>query len=92
MFYFTLIRFWHSTAAYAVATLTKNTNSGDGASSNVLSEDLYWPSDLLKPNLVIFLTVSEKERLRRHRTRKDFTNTVEEQTLAADAEFRQRYS
>lgn len=49
-----------------------------------------WPSDLLLPDLVIFLQVSENERLRRHSTRKDFTNTPEEQTLAEDQIFRQK--
>jgi len=77
-------RFWHSTAAYAFANHVK----GGGDPCSFSDDDLTWPSDLFKPNLVIFLDLSEKARLSRHSSRKDFTNTPEEQTLAADAEFR----
>lgn len=55
------------------------------------AEDFLWPDDLLKPDLVIFLQVSEQERMRRHMNRKDFTNTQEEQTLAKNEAFRQWY-
>jgi thymidylate kinase len=56
-----------------------------------LPQDFIWPSDLLKPDLVIFLQVSEQERIRRHTSRKDFTNTEEEQTLAKNEAFRNKY-
>lgn len=77
-------RFWHSTAAYAFANHTKD---GGPAPTEL---DLTWPDDLLQPDLVIFLEVSEQERLRRHGDRAAFTNTDEEKTLAADALFRKR--
>lgn len=54
-------------------------------------DDFLWPDDLLKPDLVIFLQVSEQERIRRHTNRKDFTNTAEEKTLAENESFRKRY-
>jgi len=54
-------------------------------------EDFEWPADLLKPDFVFFLNVSEEERIRRHSHRKDFTNTKEEQTLAEDRLFREKY-
>jgi len=74
-------RYWHSTAAYAVANEIK---AGD--STSVF--DLSWPADLLQPDLVIFLQVSEKERMRRFESRREVTNTKEEQRLAADQDFR----
>ena len=77
-------RFWHSTAAYAVA----NDMKVMGTSFQVNS--LKWPTDLLQPNLVIFLTVSEAERVRRHSTRHQLTNTEEEQALAKDKVFREK--
>jgi len=77
-------RFWHSTAAYAFANHIKS----GGEASSFSDDDLKWPSDLFKPNLVIFLDLSEQARLSRHSNRKEFTNTPEEQALAADAEFR----
>ena len=77
-------RFWHSTAAYAVANDMKIM----GTSFQVNS--LKWPTDLLQPNLVIFLTVSEAERVRRHSTRLELTNTEEEQALAKDEVFREK--
>lgn len=75
-------RFWHSTSAYAVAHQLKSDPESFEKS------DLIWPVDLLQPDLVVFLQVSEKERLRRHSSRKEFTNTKEEQTLAEDGKFR----
>lgn len=77
------IRFWHSTAAYAAAHQVK-------AGESYEELDFIWPSDLLQPDLVIFLKVTEEERLRRHATRVEFTNTKEEQTLAEDKIFREK--
>jgi len=75
-------RFWHSTASYAMAHQIRTTNE------KPKEDDFLWPDDLLKPDLVIFLQVSEQERIRRHTNRKDFTNTVEEKTLAENESFR----
>ncbi|KAG4072655.1 hypothetical protein HA402_004744 [Bradysia odoriphaga] len=75
-------RFWHSTAAYAIGRTTDEEKS-----KNV---NLDWPHDLLKPNLVLFLLVSEEERVRRHATRLLQTNTPEEQSIAKDQSFRER--
>jgi thymidylate kinase len=80
-----LFRYWHSTAAYALAhELTSHTGKGD-----TTMEDYIWPSDLLKPDLVLFLVVSEEVRRYRHAFR-NTTNTKEEQTLANDGIFRQK--
>lgn len=75
-------RFWHSTAAYALGK-TKD----EEIMKNI---NLDWPHDLLKPNLVLFLFVSEAERVRRHGTRLLQTNTPEEQTLTKDKAFRDK--
>ncbi|ODN01933.1 UMP-CMP kinase 2, mitochondrial [Orchesella cincta] len=75
-------RYWHSTSAYAMAHQLRS------EPESFEKSDLIWPADLLQPDLVVFLQVSEKERLRRHSTRKEFTNTKEEQTLAEDSRFR----
>jgi UMP-CMP kinase 2 len=84
LFFFDKKRFWHSTAAYAMAHQIKTLGE------QPKPEDFVWPEDLLKPDLVIFLTVSEQERIRRHSLRQDFTNTAEEQTLAENESFRKR--
>ncbi len=82
MFSILLHRFWHSTAAYAL---------GKSMDEETLKNiNLDWPHDLLKPNLVLFLFVSEEERVRRHATRLLQTNTPEEQTLAKDQTFRDK--
>lgn len=75
-------RFWHSTAAYALGKSNEEEKSKN--------TNLDWPHDLLKPNLVLFLFVSEEERVRRHATRLLQTNTPEEQTLAKDPIFRDK--
>lgn len=82
-------RFWHSTTAYAFANFLKS--DPDAGDLSYANEDLCWPSDLLQPNIVIFLSLSEEERLNRHTNRHNFTNTVEEQTLASDGKFREKY-
>lgn len=48
-----------------------------------------WPGDLLKPDKVFFLHVSEGERLKRLSRRRVDTN--EEMQLKEDVEFRQSY-
>lgn len=75
-------RFWHSTAAYAVGRIEDREKS-----QNI---NLDWPHDLVQPNLVLLLLVSEEERVRRHATRLLQTNTSEEQSLANDQAFRDR--
>lgn len=62
-----LDRYWHSTAAYAIATeVTEGGNILPPPDSPVYS----FPSDLLEPDFVFFLTVTEENRLKRiaHRT------------------------
>ncbi|XP_069690725.1 UMP-CMP kinase 2, mitochondrial-like isoform X2 [Periplaneta americana] len=78
-------RFWHSTAAYAIAEEVKTgclqlPQEGD---------PLYrWPSDLVKPDLVLFLELDESARSSRHRCR-NTTNTEEEQQLLWDNLYRE---
>ncbi|KAM9842881.1 UMP-CMP kinase 2, mitochondrial [Aulostomus maculatus] len=79
-------RFWHSTAAYAIATAV------GGPVCNLPAEgsELYrWPSDLLQPSLVILLTLDPEERKRRLRNR-GLEKTGEEQELDHNRLFRLR--
>lgn len=77
-------RFWHSTAAYGIAN---ETSSGDLPESD---HPVYrWPSDLLKPTIVLFLTVSEDVRQQRL-TERRMRETFEERSLDKDQLFRQR--
>ncbi|BES96891.1 cytidine monophosphate (UMP-CMP) kinase 2, mitochondrial [Nesidiocoris tenuis] len=71
-------RFWHSTAAYAIAN--------QGELGDVPQSIYSWPSDLLKPDLAVFLTVSEDVRIERMSRRKNFT--WEEDQLKANADYR----
>ncbi|XP_017267613.1 UMP-CMP kinase 2, mitochondrial [Kryptolebias marmoratus] len=79
-------RFWHSTAAYAIATAVSGPVTDlpqDG------SEVYRWPSDLLQPSLVVLLTLDPEERKRRLRDRGQ-TKTDEEQELDRNQLFRLR--
>ncbi|XP_050988487.1 UMP-CMP kinase 2, mitochondrial [Labeo rohita] len=77
-------RYWHSTAAYAIATAV----GGRVENLPKPGSELYqWPEDLLKPNLVLLLTVSPEERLRRLRDRGQ-DKTVEEAELEINQLFR----
>ncbi|XP_044129833.1 UMP-CMP kinase 2, mitochondrial [Bufo gargarizans] len=79
-------RFWHSTAAYAIAT------EMGGGIHNLPDHhhDVYhWPEDLLRPDLVILLTVRDEERIRRIRQR-GLQETKEEKELEANSMFRQK--
>lgn len=59
-------RFWHSTAAYAIATAV----SGPVCNLPAEGSEVYrWPSDLLQPSLVVILTLDPEERKRRLRDR-----------------------
>ncbi|XP_028391077.1 UMP-CMP kinase 2, mitochondrial-like [Dendronephthya gigantea] len=58
-----LDRFWHSTAAYAIAIEAK---CGDEKAIPPAGNSVYqWPSNLLKPTAVFFLELSEDERQKR---------------------------
>uniref|UniRef100_UPI0037E9AD5B UMP-CMP kinase 2, mitochondrial n=1 Tax=Semicossyphus pulcher TaxID=241346 RepID=UPI0037E9AD5B len=77
-------RFWHSTAAYAIATAVS------GAVCNLPAEgsEVYcWPTDLLQPSLVVLLTLDPEERKRRLRGRGQ-GETEEEQELDHNQLFR----
>ncbi|XP_023154963.2 UMP-CMP kinase 2, mitochondrial [Amphiprion ocellaris] len=79
-------RFWHSTAAYAIATAVSGpvcNLPGEG------SEVYCWPSDLLQPSLVVLLTLDPEERKRRLRNRGQ-GKTNEEQELDHNQLFRLR--
>ncbi|XP_048354236.1 UMP-CMP kinase 2, mitochondrial isoform X2 [Sphaerodactylus townsendi] len=79
-------RYWHSTAAYAIATEI----SGKVSDLPPLHHPVYcWPEDLLKPDLVILLTVSSAERIRRLQGR-GAEKTREEAELEVDRFFRQK--
>lgn len=80
-----LDRFWHSTSAYAMAN---EIIQDDKLKLPDEEDDIYfWPKDLIKPDLVIFLTVSESIRLQRLSKRKTFTD--EEHELKKNAKYRE---
>ncbi|XP_062595615.1 UMP-CMP kinase 2, mitochondrial-like, partial [Saccostrea cucullata] len=77
-------RFWHSTAAYGIANETSN--------EDIPLEGHWvykWPSDLLTPDIVLFLTVSEEIRKQRMLGRGG-EKTQEEKHLDKDRLFRER--
>ncbi|KAJ8288630.1 hypothetical protein COCON_G00012890 [Conger conger] len=79
-------RYWHSTAAYAIATaVTGKVDNLPGPGSEVYR----WPSDLLRPDLVLLLTVSPEERMRRLSGR-GLEKTQEEAELEANHLFRNK--
>ncbi|KAM7375922.1 hypothetical protein PAMP_005683 [Pampus punctatissimus] len=79
-------RFWHSTAAYAIATAV----SGPVCNLPAEGSEVYrWPSDLLQPSLVVVLTLDPEERKRRLRDRGQ-GKTEEEQELDHNQLFRLR--
>nr|XP_032815190.1 UMP-CMP kinase 2, mitochondrial [Petromyzon marinus] len=85
-----LDRFWHSTAAYAVAT---EDSGGGGVPVGALPPEGHpvyrWPWDLLAPSVAVMLTLSPAERQRRLLGRgEDITR--EERRLQEDAAFRER--
>lgn len=80
-------RYWHSTAAYTIATET----SGKVQDLPPAQDEVYqWPEDLLKPDLVLLLTVDPEERVRRLQHR-GLEKTKEEAELEVNSLFRQRY-
>ncbi|XP_048208134.1 UMP-CMP kinase 2, mitochondrial [Perognathus longimembris pacificus] len=79
-------RYWHSTAAYAIAAEL----SGGPQHLPPARHPVYqWPGDLLKPDLVLLLTVSPEERVQRLRGR-GLEQTREEAELEANSIFRQK--
>ncbi|TRZ16152.1 hypothetical protein HGM15179_010967 [Zosterops borbonicus] len=80
-------RYWHSTAAYTIATET----SGKVQDLPPAQDEVYqWPEDLLKPDLVLLLTVDPEERVRRLQHR-GLEKTKEEAELEANSLFRQSH-
>ncbi|XP_058935129.1 UMP-CMP kinase 2, mitochondrial isoform X1 [Kogia breviceps] len=79
-------RYWHSTATYAIATEV----SGGLQHLPPAHHPIYqWPRDLLKPDLVLLLTVSPEERMQRIEGR-GMERTKEEAELEASSIFRQK--
>ncbi|XP_044752319.1 UMP-CMP kinase 2, mitochondrial-like isoform X2 [Coccinella septempunctata] len=81
-------RFWHSTTSFALAQMKEDFYKV--MKSTELPErgnDIYeWPKDLLKPDIVIFLDVSEE--VRKNRLSRRFTKTDQENLLESKQEFR----
>lgn len=83
-----MCRYWHSTAAYAIAQWVED--NPDKAILPPIGDEFYmWPSDLLKPDYVFFLKTSETVRLQRH-SRRNTTNTNQEQLLKTSDTFRRK--
>lgn len=81
-----LLRYWHSTATYAIATEV----SGGLQHLPPIHHPIYqWPRDLLKPDLVLLLTVSPEERMQRIEGR-GMEKTREEAELETNSIFRQK--
>ncbi|NXX47971.1 CMPK2 kinase, partial [Tricholaema leucomelas] len=79
-------RYWHSTAAYTIATEI----NGQVQDLPPAQDEVYqWPEDLLRPDLVLLLTVDPEERVRRLQ-RRGLEKTKEEAELEANSLFRQR--
>ncbi|XP_055667093.1 UMP-CMP kinase 2, mitochondrial [Falco peregrinus] len=79
-------RYWHSTAAYTIATEI----TGEVQGLPPAHDEVYqWPEDLLKPDLVLLLTVDPEERVRRLQCR-GLKKTKEEAELETNSLFRQR--
>jgi UMP-CMP kinase 2 len=78
-------RFWSSTAACAIADEVRDKNLQLPTKGDAVYN---WPSDLTKPDIVLFLNVNETVRNIRHKGR-NTTNTYEEQQLAKDSLFRE---
>ncbi|XP_036119326.1 UMP-CMP kinase 2, mitochondrial [Molossus molossus] len=79
-------RYWHSTATYAIATEVSGTVHHLPPAHHPIYQ---WPKDLLKPDLVLLLTVSPEERLNRIQGR-GLERTREETELEANSIFRQK--
>ncbi|XP_065164016.1 UMP-CMP kinase 2, mitochondrial-like [Atheta coriaria] len=81
-----LDRFWNSTAANALARNVQAKPGGYDLPAR--GNPVYrWPADLIQPDVVLFLSVSEHERQRRQARRKEVTK--EEMMLKEIHSFRQ---
>lgn len=80
-------RFWHSTAAYALANDCVSVNGVEIPSEGHPVYD--WPTDLLKPDIVFLLSVSEEKRTERLMNRKTKPITEEELKMKADKPLRE---
>ena len=79
-------RFWHSTAAYAIA---KETDAGVLEYLPTKDHSIYtWPNDLIFPSAVVFLKTSENNR--EHRVTDRESLTEEEQNLNENKRFGRR--
>ncbi|XP_046679601.1 UMP-CMP kinase 2, mitochondrial-like isoform X2 [Homalodisca vitripennis] len=80
-------RFWHSTAAYAIAQQSVESYN---ATLPPEGDSVYeWPNDLLRPDIVFFLSVSESKRLDRLMRRKSKEVTREELKMKDDKTLRE---
>ncbi|KAJ8929680.1 hypothetical protein NQ314_017607 [Rhamnusium bicolor] len=80
-------RFWHSTAAFALAQAVQDYPEKYVMPSE--SDTVYcWPDDLFKPDIVLLLNVSEEVRRERHSRRE--TVTTQENLLKSCTQFRQK--
>ncbi|XP_039604786.1 UMP-CMP kinase 2, mitochondrial isoform X1 [Polypterus senegalus] len=79
-------RYWPSTTAYAIATQV--VGEKDNLPS-LYSKVYQWPTDLLKPDLVVVLMVSPEERIRRLQERGQ-VKTQEEKELEENNLFREK--
>ncbi|KAG5874100.1 hypothetical protein JTB14_005896 [Gonioctena quinquepunctata] len=78
-------RFWHSTAAYAMAQSVQDNEETDNMPPE--GNKIYnWPEDLFKPDIVLLLNVSEEVRTQRQSRRTNVT--TQEELLNSSTEFR----
>ncbi|XP_076269363.1 UMP-CMP kinase 2, mitochondrial-like isoform X2 [Rhynchophorus ferrugineus] len=81
-------RFWHSTIAFAIGQGIRD-KSGTLAMPNKSDLIYKWPDDLLMPDKVLLLLVSEEERIRRQSSRENVTQ--QELLLKNDLSFRKNF-
>lgn len=83
-----LDRFWHSTAAYAIAQAVADCPELDEIPQK--DDPIYnWPEDLMQPDIIAYLCVNEEVRLKRIRNRPSFTE--QENLLKNQPEFRKKF-
>ncbi|XP_065661173.1 uncharacterized protein LOC101238319 isoform X2 [Hydra vulgaris] len=79
-----LDRFWHSTTSYAIAKESTCNCSLPPKCHSVYS----WPSDLIRPSAIVFLTTPEVDRDTRVNIRQEITS--EEQLISKSTQLRER--
>ncbi|XP_043835985.1 UMP-CMP kinase 2, mitochondrial [Dromiciops gliroides] len=79
-------RYWHSTAAYAIATEISGFPHYLPPAHHLVYQ---WPKDLLKPDIVLLLTVNPEERIHRIQER-GMNKTKEETELETNKLFREK--